>query len=40
LHKDPFPSGMNDIAGSRVPQRRGMGEGAVLRFDHEKGREK
>src|SRR6201987_728849 len=24
----PFPAGMNDIAGSGLPQRRGMGEGA------------
>src|ERR1700756_1537677 len=33
----PFPTGMNDIDRSRLLQRRGMGEGAVLRFDLKKG---
>jgi hypothetical protein len=36
----PFLIGMNDIAGSRLPPRRGMGDGAATPFAAQERREK
>jgi hypothetical protein len=36
----PFLIGINHIARSRLPPRRGMGEGAVTSFAAQEGREK
>ena len=36
----PFLIGMNDIARSRLPLRRGMGDGAAASFAAQEGREK
>jgi hypothetical protein len=38
--KFPFLIGMNHIAGSRLPPRRGMGDGAATSFAAQEGREK
>jgi hypothetical protein len=40
LKEVPFPAGMNHIARSRLPQRRGMGDRPAASFGAQEGREK